>query len=54
VAVDISESALDKLRDRASREAIPGIYTVTVSVTATVTATGKKYPIQESLQVAVK
>jgi hypothetical protein len=32
----------------------PGTYTVKVSVTATVTATGKKYPIQESLQVVVK
>jgi len=32
----------------------PGIYTVTVSVTATVAATGKKYPIQESFEVVVK
>ena len=32
----------------------PGIYTVTVSVTATVAATGKKYPIQECFQVVVK
>jgi hypothetical protein len=33
---------------------IPGTYTVTVSVTATVTETGKTYPIQESFQVVVK
>jgi len=32
----------------------PGTYTVTVSATATIRATGKKYPIQESLQVVVK
>jgi hypothetical protein len=32
----------------------PGTYTVALSVTATVTGTGKKYPIQESFQVVVK
>jgi hypothetical protein len=32
----------------------PGTYTVTASVTATVSATGKKYLIQESLEVVVK
>jgi len=32
----------------------PGTYAVTLSVTATVTGTGKKYPIQESIQVVVK
>ena len=32
----------------------PGTYTVTVAVMATVTATGKEYPIQESFQVIVK
>jgi len=32
----------------------PGAHTVTVSVTATVTGTGKKFPIQESFQVVVK
>jgi len=33
---------------------VPGTYTVTVSVTATVSGTGKKHPIQESFQVIVK
>jgi len=32
----------------------PGAYTVPLSLTATITDTGKKYPIQESLQVIVK
>ena len=32
----------------------PGTYTVPLSLTATITDTGKKYPIQESLQVIVK
>jgi len=32
----------------------PGTYTVTISVTATVTGAGKKYPIQESFQIIVK
>ena len=32
----------------------PGTYTVMVSATATLTAAGKKYPIQEAFQVVVK
>ena len=32
----------------------PGTYTVTISATATVSASGKKYPIEESFRVVVK